>query len=158
MMLHDIMREKIFKVYFTKDSYSLNEEYDRLSDYEKEIISTILPDYYFEFNNINGGYTLYLIISPNDLDKYLKILENNLINYSVVDISDDILNGLDLQNKLKKYINIINNIRWSKFQKVIDSWIFSNLDIDLILDRINKVGSVKNLSKIEKKFLENYKV
>jgi hypothetical protein len=157
-MLHDIMREKIFKVYFTKDSYSLNEEYDRLSDYEKEIISTILPDYYFEFNNINGGYTLYLIISPNDLDKYLKILENNLINYSVVDISDDILNGLDLQNKLKKYINIINNIRWSKFQKVIDSWIFSNLDIDLILDRINKVGSVKNLSKIEKKFLENYKV
>jgi hypothetical protein len=156
-MLHDI-REKIFKVYFTKDSYSLNEEYDRLSDYEKEIISTILPDYYFEFNNINGGYTLYLIISPNDLDKYLKILENNLINYSVVDISDDILNGLDLQNKLKKYINIINNIRWSKFQKVIDSWIFSNLDIDLILDRINKVGSVKNLSKIEKKFLENYKV
>lgn len=153
-----IMREKFFKVYFTKDSYSLNEEYDRLSDYEKEIISTILPDYYFEFNNINGGYTLYLIIPPNDLDKYLKILENNLINYSVVDISEDILNGLDLHNKLKKYINIINNIRWGKFQKIIDSWIFSNLDIDLILDRINKVGSVNNLSKIEKKFLDNYKV
>lgn len=152
-----IMREKFFKVYFTKDSYSLNEEYDRLSDYEKEIISTILPDYYFEFNNINGGYTLYLIIPPNDLDKYLKILENNLINYSVVDISEDILNGLDLENKLKSYINIINSTKWIKFKSKITQWCLENLDIDIILDRINIVGSVDKLSQIEKKFLENYK-
>ncbi len=56
---------------------------------------------------------------------------------------------------------MLHDIMREKIFKVYftkDSWIFSNIDIDLILDRINKVGSVKNLSKIEIKFLENYKV
>jgi len=151
------MNEKFFKLYFTKDSYSLNDEYDRLSDYEKEIISDILPDYFFEFNNIDGGYTLYMIIRPIELNRYLKILDNNLINYSVLDISEEILNGLDLENKLKSYINIINSTKWIKFKSKITQWCLENLDIDIILDRINIVGSVDKLSQIEKKFLENYK-
>ena len=39
----------------------------------------------------------------------------------------------------------------------INEWIISNIDIDNVLDRISIVG-VEGLNKIEKKFLDNYKV
>ena len=39
----------------------------------------------------------------------------------------------------------------------LDDWIYENLDIDTVLDRISSVG-IKSLRKIEKEFLNNYNI
>ena len=38
----------------------------------------------------------------------------------------------------------------------LDEWIYDNLDIDIVLDRISDVG-MESLKKVEKEFLKNYK-
>ena len=147
----------VYKIQFTKNSYDLNVEYDKLSEHEKESISSMLPESYFEFNNDCEHYLIYIMLKPLDAKRYTKILENNLINHSIIDISKDLLNGMDFEKELKKYVNGLNRFRWNNFNKKINEWILINLDIDIILDRISNVG-IDGLNKIEKKFLDNYKV
>lgn len=147
----------VYKIQFTKNSYDLNVEYDKLSEHEKESISAMLPESYFEFNNDCEHYVIYIMLNPLDAKRYTKILEDNLINHSIINISKDLLNGMDFEKDLKKYVNGLNRFRWNNFNKKITEWILSNLDIDIVLDRINNVG-IEGLNKIEKKFLDNYKV
>ena len=147
----------VYKIQFTKNSYDLNVEYDKLSEHEKESISSMLPESYFEFNNDCEHYLIYIMLKPLDAKRYTKILENNLINHSIIDISKDLLNGMDFEKELKKYVNGLNRFRWNNFNKKISEWILINLDIDIILDRISNVG-IEGLNKIEKKFLDNYKI
>lgn len=147
----------VYKIQFTKNSYDLNVEYDKLSEHEKESISSMLPESYFEFNNDCEHYVIYIMLNPLDAKRYTKILENNLINHIIIDISKDLLNGMDFEKELKKYVNGLNRFRWNNFNKKINEWILINLDIDIILDRISNVG-IEGLNKIEKKFLDNYKV
>ena len=64
---------------------------------------------------------------------------------------------IDVDQELIPHINIINSTKWSKFKSKIIQWNLEHLDIDIILDRINKVGSVDKLTQIEKQFLDNYK-
>ena len=147
----------VYKIQFTKNSYDLNVEYDKLSEHEKESISSMLPESYFEFNNDCEHYVIYIMLNPLDAKRYTKILENNLINHIIIDISKDLLNGMDFEKELKKYVNGLNRFRWNNFNKKITEWILSNLDIDIVLDRISNVG-IEGLNKTEKKFLDNYKV
>ena len=147
----------VYKIQFTKNSYDLNVEYDKLSEHEKESISAMLPESYFEFNNDCEHYVIYVMLNPLDAKRYTKILENNLINHIIIDISKDLLNGMDFEKELKKYVNGLNRFRWNNFNKKITEWILSNLDIDIVLDRISNVG-IEGLNKTEKKFLDNYKV
>lgn len=147
----------VYKIKFTKNSYDLNVDYDKLSEHEKDSISNMLPDSYFEFNNDFDHYIIYIVLNPLDAKRYTNILENNLINHSIIDISKDLLNGMDFEKELKKYVNGLNLFRWNYFNKKINDWILDNLDIDIILDRISIVG-INGLNKTEKKFLDNYKV
>jgi len=147
----------VYKIQFTKNSYDLNVEYDKLSEHEKEAISSMLPESYFEFNDNNDCYSLYIILNSIDAKRYTKILENNLIIHSIINISNDLLNGMDFEKELKTFVNGLNRFRWNNFNKKITEWITSNLDIDIVLDRISIVG-VEGLNKIEKKFLDNYKI
>ena len=146
----------VYKIQFIKNSYDLNVEYDKLSEHEKEAISSMLPETYFEFNNNLEYYVIYIMLNPLDAKRYTKILEDNLINHSIINISNDLLNGMDFEEELKLYVNSLNRFRWNNFNKKISEWILSNLDIDSVLDRIGNVG-IDGLNKIEKKFLDNYK-
>ena len=119
----------VYKIQFTKNSYDLNVEYDKLSEHEKESISAMLPESYFEFNNDCEHYVIYIMLNPLDAKRYTKILENNLINHIIIDISKDLLNGMDFEKELKKYVNGLNRFRWNNFNKKITEWILSNLDI-----------------------------
>ena len=96
-------------------------------------------------------------LKPLDVKRYTKILDNNLINHSITNISNELLNGMDFEKELKLFVNGLNRFRWNNFNKKINEWIISNIDIDNVLDRISIVG-VEGLNKIEKKFLDNYKV
>lgn len=144
----------VYKLKFSKSSYELNDDYERLSDIEKEKISNMEADSFFDIDE-DDKYTFYIIVNPIELKAYLSVLNENLIHYDINDISDDILKGkleIDIKN-----INPLNSLKYSFFMDDLDDWIYENLDIDTVLDRISSVG-IKSLRKIEKEFLNNYNI
>ena len=146
----------VYKLKFSKSSYELNDDYERLSDIEKEKISNMEADSFFDIDE-DDKYTFYIIVNPIELKAYLSVLNENLIHYDIDDISDDILKGdLDLELDIKN-INPLNSLKYSFFMDDLDDWIYENLDIDTVLDRISSVG-IKSLRKIEKEFLNNYNI
>lgn len=147
--------KRLYRIQFIKSSFDLNDDYEGLNEQDKCSISDMLSGGYFEYNNNDGNYTLYIILKPTIADKYSTILDENFIVHSIRDISEEILNGMDLPMSLTPYVTILNFDRHRSFKTKLDKWILSNLDIDRILDRINEVG-MTNISKLEKKFLDDY--
>lgn len=146
----------VYKIQFFKSSSQLSDDYENLSEYEKERISELKADGFFDYDD-NGKYTVYVITTPTEINSYLGILSNNLINYELYDISNGVLKSkIDLEDELSYQINGINSIKWSFFIDDINSWIYKNLDIDMVLDRISEVG-MNSLREIEKEFLKEYK-
>lgn len=144
----------VFKIIFDHSTIELNEIYNKLIKLDKDIINSLTTESYFDYEN-NNKYSCIVITTYIELKKYLNILSKNEIKYNFIDLSEKILNSnYDIFEGLNKEINTLNLIKWSFFIEDLDRWIYENLEIDTILDRISKVG-MKNLSKIEKKFLKN---
>ena len=76
---------RVYKIVFNKSSFELDKDYERFSEQEKVTISSMNPDSFFDFND-KEHYTLYLIFSPLDIEKYSKILDNNLIKHTTEDV------------------------------------------------------------------------
>ncbi len=145
----------VFKIKFYKSSFDLNDDYDRLSDIDKEKISDMDAFAFFDFEE-EDKYAFLIIVSPLELQKYVDILNENLIPFKLNDISKKVLNGdIDLEKEISGYINSINKLRYSFFLDDLNEWIYDHLDIDIVLDRISKVG-FENLTTVEKEFLSNY--
>lgn len=146
----------IYRIEFVKSSYELDKDYERLSEHEKSTISSMVPDSFFDFNDDQSKYILYLIFSPIDIEKYSKILDSNLIDHTVTNVSEGILdNNLCLESEIRPFVNPLNRFRWNNYKTKVDEWIYENLDMDLVLDRIGQCG-MENLRPVEKKFLRNY--
>lgn len=148
--------KKIFKIKFNKSSFDLDKDYENFSESEKIAISSMSPDSFFDFNDNDGLYVLYLIFNSMDIEKYCKILDNNLIEYLVEDISNPILlDEINIDDEVKQYLNALNRFKWVPFRKKVNEWVYDMLDIDFVLDRINICGGIDNLRSVEKKFLNN---
>jgi hypothetical protein len=146
----------IYRFIFSDNIDDLNNRYDMLSDYEQERISELDAISYFDYVE-NEKYFFYVITSPNEIKKYIQILENNLIQFDITDLTKDVLsNRVDLSKQLITKIDKDNTIKWDFFIEDVKEWMLENLDIDLVLDRISEVG-IQNITDIEKLFLENYK-
>ena len=146
---------RIYKIVFNKSSFELDKDYERFSEQEKVTISSMNPDSFFDFND-KEHYTLYLIFSPLDIEKYSKILDNNLIEHTSEDVSEKVLeNKLCVESSLKPHVNALNRFRWNTYKAKLDQWIYDNLDMDLVLDRIGQCG-MDGLRPVEKKFLRNF--
>ena len=146
---------RVYKIVFNKSSFELDKDYERFSEQEKITISSMNPDSFFDFND-KEHYTLYLIFSPLDIEKYSKILDNNLIEHTSEDVSEKVLeNKLCVESSLKPFVNALNRFRWNTYKAKLDQWIYDNLDMDLVLDRIGQCG-MDNLRPVEKKFLRNF--
>jgi hypothetical protein len=149
------MVSRVYVFTFNDNIEILNNHYDRLSDYEQERISELDAISYFDYIEDNK-YFFYVITSPNEIKNYVQILENNIINFKMIDISDDIVcNKIDLLDEISEKIISDNLIKWEFFIEDIKEWILENLNIDLVLDRISEVG-IDNLTELEKTFLKNY--
>jgi hypothetical protein len=149
------MVSRVYVFTFNDNIEILNNHYDRLSDYEQERISELDAISYFDYIEDNK-YFFYVITSPNEIKNYVQILENNIINFKMIDISDDIVcNKIDLSDEISEKIISDNLIKWEFFIEDIKEWILENLNIDLVLDRISEVG-IDNLTELEKTFLKNY--
>lgn len=150
------MNSCIYRIIFNQNIEELNNQYDRLSDYEQERISELDAISYFDYTEYDR-YFFYVITSPNEIKKYAQILEGNLIKFDISDITSDILsNKIDLSKELITKVNKDSNIKWEFFIEDIKEWILENLDIDMVLDRISEVG-IENITDIENTFLKNYK-
>jgi hypothetical protein len=145
----------VYKVKFDKSSLDLSADYERLSDIEKERISDLDALSFFDFDD-SGKYVFYIITDSIEMDSYLEILSENFIRVKCEDLSDDILRSkVDLIYELSYHNDTINSIRYGFFVEELNDWIYQNLEMDMVLDRISEVG-MKRLNSIEKEFLKNY--
>lgn len=146
----------VYRIQFYKSSYQLNEDYERLSEHEKERISELDAEGFFDYNDDGDNYTVYVITTPLEIKQYLSILASNLVEYTLYDLSNDVLlSRIDLNDVLKEQINTTNSIKYSFFIDDVNSWVYQNLDMDTVLDRISEVG-MDSLTEVEKEFLKMY--
>jgi hypothetical protein len=151
------MNTSIYKVIFNKNSDELNYDYERLADYEKERISQLEADSFFDYDDDDGSYVCFIVTNHIEIKAYVSILNNNLISHTVIDLSKSVLNcKVDLDIELKDKVLTTNQIKFNIFMEGINEWILENIDMDTILDRISEVG-IKKLRNVEKQFLNNYK-
>lgn len=151
------MSLRVFKISFYKSTIELESIYDYFSDLDKEKLENLDTESYFDYED-DGNYKVLLIANTVDIDKYLKVMQNNNLKVDCLDISDNILKfKYNLELDLKYLINSENELKFDFFIFDLNIWILENLEIDIVLDRISEVG-IDNLSKIEKEFLENYKI
>jgi hypothetical protein len=145
----------VYKMKFEKSSFDINEDYDRLSEYEKERIAELDAETYFDYEE-DGSYICFIITSPIEMKKYTSILSKNLIKFDFTELTKEVLSSkFDLEKELKPQLSTINSIKYSFFIDDVNEWIYNNLEIDMILDRISEVG-IEHISQIEKDFLKNY--
>jgi hypothetical protein len=146
---------KVYKIKFNKSSFELNDDYERLSDYEKDIISELNTESFFDYEDELDNYVCFVITTPTELDRYLKILKNNLIEHESSDLSKPVLkNEINLE-VLEDKLDSNNYFKYDFFMDDLESWIYDNLEIDIVLDRITEVG-MNSLKDVEKNFLKNY--
>lgn len=159
MMLHNLHNLKIYRVLFEKNSYGLDREYDMFDQMDQNKISNISPMAFIDFNdNKTNSYVLYIIIEEKTISEYTYILEKYDIKYDIRDISIDVLNKtIILEPEIRQHISNSNLGIFTYFISNLDEWIYENLDIDIVLDRISMVG-MDGLDQSEKEFLKNYKV
>jgi len=144
----------VYKIKFTKSPFDLNEDYDRLSDIDKEKIADMEADSFFDYEE-DGVYTFFTIAEPIEVKRYLGVLSENLVKFEAIDLSKDVLKGnFNIDSEIGPKVEPLDSMKFSFFVDDLNDWIYNNLDIDTILDRINLVG-IDSLTKIEKEFLNN---
>jgi hypothetical protein len=144
----------VYKIKFTKSPFDLNEDYDRLSDIDKEKIADMNADSFFDYEE-DGVYTFFTIAEPIEVKRYLGVLSENLVRVELIDLSKDVLKGnFDIDSEVGAKVEPLDSMKFSFFVDDLNDWIYNNLDIDTILDRISQVG-LDSLTKIEKEFLNN---
>lgn len=151
------MMKRVYKVRYSKSSLELNEDYDNLSDFEKEQISELDAEGFFDYED-NSIYCCYVISTPVEVVKYSKILTNNLIQHEYLDLSQEILNNkIDIEIELEDKLDEKNLFKYDFFLDDLEHWIYNNLEIDIVLDRITDVG-INSLRQVEKDFLKHYSI
>jgi hypothetical protein len=137
----------------------LNEDYDRLSEHEKERISDLDCESFFDYEGYDDKYVCYIIAKGDEIQKYSQILFKNLIMHEVIDLSEDIIKfRIDVEYELRPLLSTMNSIKYSFFIDDLNDWIKENLEIDTVLDRISELGDIKKLSDVEKEFLKNFQL
>ena len=151
------MMKRVYKVRYSKSSLELNDDYDNLSDFEKEQISELDAEGFFDYED-NSIYCCYVISTPVEVVKYSKILTNNLIQHEYLDLSQEILNNkVDIELELEDKLDEKNLFKYDFFLDDLEHWIYNNLEIDIVLDRITDVG-INSLRQVEKDFLKHYSI
>ena len=144
----------IWKITFYKNSYQLNDDYERLSDFEKVQIANLHVDCYIDWDDEFDHYNCILLTDLYSIKTYQKILNSNFIKYSIEDISNKVLTSeIDIFSEVK---TVSNPIKFKSFNDIIVKWISKRINIDIVLDRISKVG-IDGLKDYEKDFLKHYK-
>lgn len=141
----------VFKVSFRK--FLSNSDLISESDLEK--IASLDIESSFDYEK-DDCYFCYIITNQIEIEKYKKILEKNYIGYTCKDISEYIIkNEYDI-DYIGDYLDENNYYLYDIFLDDLDTWLYSKLDLDIILDIISAKG-MNSLREIDRKFLkDNY--
>jgi len=141
---------------FSKPSTELTKEYNDMKIEDKKKLSDINISSLIDIDDENG-YECYIICEQDDIENYKKILNSNKISYICDNISKKVISGeINLEKYIKSKLDSINKQYYKEFIKSVNLFILDNLNLDDILDKISFTG-LKSLSKLEKKYLKNYK-
>lgn len=152
------MNNYVFKIKFNESQFDLNDQYESLSDIDREKIEEMDAISYFDYCDYDDKYVCFIISNKLEMEKYLEILSRNYIKFECFDLSEDILKfKIDLSDELKPLLSTMNSIKYSFFIDDLDEWVIENLEIDIVLDRISEIG-MDNLSSVEKEFLKNFQL
>jgi hypothetical protein len=126
-LIYNIMSTQLYKIVFNKSSFELNDDYERLSEYEKEIISSMPVDAFFDYDDDDDDYTCFLITSIETVKSYVSILNNNLINHKVHNISNKVINNeINLEKEIKDSIEPTYKIKFNIFIDGVNEWILEH--------------------------------
>lgn len=154
-MLHEFNKYLVLnRIDFHKSADDLAEDYSYLSDNDKLKIQHVDSKSTFDYEDEHFNYSCYLLIEQKEIDKYKKVLDDNLIPYICHDLTQNVINNrINLSKSLRKHVNGTNVLDYNIFVKDVDDWIFENLDLDSILDRINEFG-IDSIREVDRKFLK----
>ena len=138
----------VYKICFLKQLSS----YATISDIDLEKIASLDVESSFDYED-GEFYYCYVITNEIEINKYKKILESNLIAFKCENISSKIIkNEYDIKY-IKNHIDEENYFIYNIFLEDLDNWIYSNLDIDMILDMISSHG-ISSLREVDNRFLK----
>lgn len=138
----------VYKICFLKQLSS----YATISDNDLEKIASLDIESSFDYEN-GEFYHCYVITNEIELKKYKKILENNLIAFKCENLSEKILKNEYNISYIKNHIDEENYFIYNVFLEDLEKWIYSNLDIDIILDMISSHG-ITSLRDVDKRYLK----
>lgn len=140
----------IYKISFKK----ILTTYYTITEVDLDKIASLNIESSFDYEK-DGLYYCYVITTEIEINKYKKILEKNLINFTCEDVSEIILkNDYDI-SYIKNYLDDDNHYIYEIFLHDLDRWIYSKLDIDTVLDMISFKG-INSLRPVDKRFLKDY--
>ena len=147
---------KLYQITFDVDSYEIEILYDLLDDNIKDEIYNLDVLASFDFDE-GENYKCFLLAEEDIINNYLNILKLNNISYICKDITKDVINNdFNIEEYVKQRMDLLEHINFYIFNQEINTWIYENLDIDNILDRINKDG-IESLREIDLQFLNDSK-
>lgn len=145
----------VYHIEFSHTSMDLDEYYLSFSQDDIDIFMS-LKFYLMVDYECYSKYNIILISDTNQIDIYKKLLDSYNILYICEDVSGKVLAGdFDIKTILYENLDELNIDIQDVFLEELDSWIYSNLDLDIVLDKISKFG-LKSLSDIEIMYLDNY--
>lgn len=134
---------------------SFKNTYQIISNSDLEKIANLDIESSFDYR-IDDSFYFYVITSKIEIQKYLKILDRNLIDYTFQDLSELIIKNQYDFSYLTNLIDEENEFIYEIFMDDLNKWIYSQLDIDIVLDIISLKG-IDSLRQVDKKFLkDNY--
>ena len=100
---------------FFRSSEDVLYDYRNLSDNDMEKILNLDIQSMIDFGDENGNYTFCILILPSEIEKYKKILDDNIIPYICTNTSQNVIkNNINMEKNLLKY-----NCDENKYNKFI---------------------------------------
>ena len=145
----------MIEVIFTGTLYDVQAQYNSMDQYEKERLFNVKVRTSIECHTTTHYY-IFIILDENSKELYENVLETNNILYICNDITDDVVNNLnrDVLSFINQTLGSNLHIDYYEFKEEFNDWIYDQLTIDGILDRIGQYG-MENLRDIDYEFLEN---
>lgn len=145
---------KIYKIKFDDPIEVLADLYSEINPVDHLMSTMIRTEGCFDYQEDDGSYISYMIISNEGVSSYLEIMKRNGIGIKAEDVSDKILkNQIYLKEELLPHAKDINVDPYFEFVNSLEKWMKLRLSLDDVLDIITECG-VDSLKDIHREILK----
>lgn len=145
---------RLYLIQFHRTELDVSHDLYNLPEHEKSKLDDIFFKSILYYEDTFREFNCLALTTEYDMNKFTDYLYSNIIPYICKDMTNNVItNNIDIEAYLIK--NIRNNFDFSEFISIIESWIKSNLELDMVLDMINEKG-IDSLRKIDYEFLKSF--